>query len=90
VAHLRNCLACANRSASDLGAWWPHLVTASGSLGFLLRTTSIVLPILYIVSIAISSIGETWAYYYFMSAAESAFLALIVWHAWTWPSREGT
>jgi hypothetical protein len=49
-----------------------------------------VLPILYIVSIAISSIGETWAYYYFMSAAESAFLALIVWHAWTWPSREGT
>ena len=39
------------------------------------------LPILYIVSIAISSIGETWAYYYFMSAAESALLALIVWYA---------
>jgi hypothetical protein len=54
------------------------------------RRVNIVLPILYIVSIAISSIGETWAYYYFMSAAESAFLALIVWHAWTWPSREGT
>jgi hypothetical protein len=38
----------------------------------------------------ISSIGETWAYYYFMSAAESALLALFVWYAWTWPTREGT
>ena len=54
------------------------------------RRVNIVLPILYIVSIAISSIGETWAYYYFMSAAESALLALIVWYAWTWPTREGT
>ena len=54
------------------------------------RRVNIVLPILYIVSIAISSIGETWAYYYFMSAAEIALLALIVWYAWTWPTREGT
>ena len=54
------------------------------------RRVNIVLPILYIVSIAISSIGETWAYYYFMSAAESVLLALIVWYAWTWPTREGT
>ena len=53
------------------------------------RRINIVLPIL-IVSIAISSIGETWAYDYFMSAAESALLALIVWYAWTWPTREGT
>ena len=53
------------------------------------RRVNIVLPILYIVSIAISSIGETWAYYYFMSAAESALPALIVWYAWTWPTREG-
>jgi len=29
------------------------------------RRVNIVLPILYIVSIAISSVGETWAYYYF-------------------------
>ena len=54
------------------------------------RRVNIVLPILYIVSIAISSIGETWAYYYFMSAAEGALLALIVWYSWTWPTREGT
>jgi hypothetical protein len=54
------------------------------------RWANIVLPILYIVSIAISCIGETWAYYYFMSMAESALLVVIVWYAWTWPTREGT
>jgi len=54
------------------------------------RWANIVLPILYIVSIAISSVGETWAYYYFMSIAESALLVLIMWYAWTWPTREGT
>ena len=54
------------------------------------RWANIVLPILYIVSIAISCIGETWAYYYFMSIAESALLVVIVWYAWTWPKREGT
>ena len=54
------------------------------------RWANIVLPILYIVSIAISSVGETWAYYYFMSIAESALLVLIIWYAWTWPTRERT
>ena len=54
------------------------------------RWANIVLPILYIVSIAISCIGDTWAYYYFMSIAESALLVVIVWYAWTWPTREGT
>jgi hypothetical protein len=54
------------------------------------RWANIVLPILYIVSIAISCIGETWAYYYFMSVAECALLVVIVWYAWTWPTREGT
>jgi len=54
------------------------------------RWANIVLPILYIVSIAISCIGDRWAYYYFMSIAESALLVVIVWYAWTWPTREGT
>lgn len=54
------------------------------------RWTNIVLPILYIVSIVGTCIGETWAYYFFMSAAESVLLALIVWYAWTWPRREAT
>jgi hypothetical protein len=54
------------------------------------RWTNIVLPVLYIVSIALSAIGETWAYYYFLSIAESALLLLIIWYAWTWPTQEGT
>jgi hypothetical protein len=54
------------------------------------RWTNIVLPILYIVSIGVSAIGETSAYFIFLSLAESALLVLIVWYAWTWPKREGT
>jgi hypothetical protein len=54
------------------------------------RWTNIVLPILYVASIAASAIGETSAYYWFLSIAESALLLLIVWYAWTWPRREGT
>lgn len=49
------------------------------------RWANIVLPILYVVSILASAIGETWAYYWFLSIAESALLLLIVWYAWTWP-----
>jgi len=52
------------------------------------RWANIVMPIPYMVSIAISSIGEMWAYYYFMSIAESALLVVIVWYAWTWPTRD--
>jgi hypothetical protein len=38
-----------------------------------------------------SVIGETWAYFYFLSIVESALLLLIIWYAWTWPRhvREG-
>jgi Family of unknown function (DUF6326) len=49
------------------------------------RWTNIVLPILYIVSILASVIGETWAYFWFLSLAEIALLVLIIWHAWSWP-----
>ena len=52
------------------------------------RWINIVLPILYIVSIAVSAIGETWVYYFFLSGAESALLLLIIWYAWTWPKQE--
>jgi Family of unknown function (DUF6326) len=54
------------------------------------RWTNIVLPGLYVVSIVASAIGETSAYYWFLSICESALLLLIVWYAWTWPRREGT
>jgi hypothetical protein len=52
------------------------------------RWFNIVLPILYIASIVAAAIGEEWAYYYFLSIAESGILLLIVWYAWTWPERE--
>jgi uncharacterized protein DUF6326 len=52
------------------------------------RWTNIVLAVLYIVSIVASVIGESWAYYYFLSAAEIALLVLVVWYAWTWPTTE--
>jgi hypothetical protein len=33
---------------------------------------------------------RTSAYYWSLSITESALLLLIVWYAWTWPSRQGT
>jgi hypothetical protein len=52
------------------------------------RRVNIGLPILYVVSIVISCIGETWAYYLLLSAAECALLVLVIWYAWTWPRAE--
>jgi hypothetical protein len=52
------------------------------------RWANIVLPILYVVSIVASVIGEDWAYFFFLSAVESALLLLIIWYAWTWPRHE--
>jgi hypothetical protein len=54
------------------------------------RWINIVLPILFIVSIGVSVIGETWAYFIFLSIAEIGLLLLIVWYAWTWPGQEGS
>jgi hypothetical protein len=51
----------------------------------LTRSTNIVLGTLYAASILLSCIGESWAYYIFLSVAESALLVLVVWYAWTWP-----
>ena len=51
------------------------------------RWANVVLPILYIVSIVVSAIGDDWAYYYFLSIAESALLLVIIRYAWTWPSQ---
>jgi hypothetical protein len=51
------------------------------------RWMNIVLPILYIVSIVASLLGES-AYFIFLSIAEIALLALIIWYAWTWPTQE--
>jgi hypothetical protein len=53
----------------------------------LTRWTNMVLPVLYIASIVASVVGETWAYFYFLSVLEIALLGLIIWYAWTWPGR---
>ena len=52
------------------------------------RWTNIVLAVLYIVSIVISAIGDTSAYFLFLSAVESVLLLLVIWYAWRWPRRE--
>jgi Family of unknown function (DUF6326) len=54
------------------------------------RWANIVVPSLYVASIVASAIGETSAYYWFLSVAEGALLLLIIWYAWTWPRREAT
>jgi Family of unknown function (DUF6326) len=54
------------------------------------RWTNIVLAVLFIVSIAVSVVGETWAYFIFLSITEIGLLLLIVWYAWKWPSQEGS
>jgi hypothetical protein len=54
------------------------------------RWTNIVLPILYVVSIVASLIGEDLAYYYFLSFGEIALLLMIIRYAWTWPRQEVT
>ena len=49
------------------------------------RWANIVVPILYVVSIVASVIGEDWAYFIFLSIMECALLLLLVRYAWTWP-----
>lgn len=52
------------------------------------RWTNIILSVVYITTILLSCIGETWTYYIFLSVMESALLLLIAWFAWRWPERE--
>jgi hypothetical protein len=49
------------------------------------RTASIVLAVLYAVTIAGGAIGESNYYYILGSLAEAALLAGVVYYAWTWP-----
>jgi len=52
------------------------------------RFTNIIVSILYIVSILLSCIGETWAFYIFGSIVESLLLLLIIWFAMKWPKQK--
>jgi Family of unknown function (DUF6326) len=49
------------------------------------RWTNIVLGAAYVLSVVALTIGETWAYYIFLSIADSVLLLVIVWYAWRWP-----
>jgi hypothetical protein len=49
------------------------------------RWSNVVLAPLFVVSIVASVIGESWVYFWFLSAAEVVVLAGIAWLAWSWP-----
>jgi hypothetical protein len=49
------------------------------------RWSNIVLGGIYAVTILLSTIGEGYGYYIFLSVLEGAIALLIVWHAWRWP-----
>ena len=49
------------------------------------RWTNIVVASLFVLVTIGNTVGETWAYYWFGSAAEAMLLLSIVRYAWTWP-----
>ena len=52
------------------------------------RWANLVISVAYFATIVLSAIGETWAYYIFLSLAESVLTLLIAWHAWKWPQQQ--
>ena len=50
------------------------------------RTVNIVVSFLYLTTIVVSCIGETWVYYLLGSLVEVMLLAVIARTAWRWPS----
>jgi hypothetical protein len=51
------------------------------------RWVNIVLGVVYAVTILLSTIGEDYVYYFFLSFLEGAIALLIVWCAWKWPEQ---
>ena len=49
------------------------------------RIVNIVVSLLYMISVIVSCIGETWTYYILGSVVEAILLAAIARVAWTWP-----
>ncbi|MGB8651914.1 MAG: DUF6326 family protein [Mycobacteriales bacterium] len=54
------------------------------------RISNITVSLLYSVSVAVSCIGETWAYYLIGSVVEVVLLAAIARTAWKWPAQAGS
>jgi hypothetical protein len=51
------------------------------------RVTNIVVSLTYVVSDAVTIIGETWIYYILGTVVETMLLLAIARVAWTWPRR---
>jgi hypothetical protein len=51
------------------------------------RWSNIVLGGIYAATILLSTIGEDYVYYFFLSILETAVALLIVWFAWKWPEQ---
>jgi hypothetical protein len=51
------------------------------------RPANLVVGVVYLVSIVVSVIGESWAYFVIGSIVEIALLLAIVAVAWSWPRR---
>ena len=52
------------------------------------RWANLIIGVAYFATIVLSAIGETWAYYIFLSLAEAVLTLLIAWHAWKWPQQQ--
>jgi hypothetical protein len=52
------------------------------------RWANLIISVAYFATIVLSAIGETWAYYIFLSLAEAVLTLLIAWHAWKWPQQQ--
>lgn len=50
------------------------------------RVVNIVVAAIYVVTIALTIPGESWAYYVVGSITEVALLLAVAWKAWTWPT----
>jgi hypothetical protein len=51
------------------------------------RPANIVLSIVYAASILLFCVGESYAYYIFLSVLECVLLLAIAWYAWKWPKQ---
>lgn len=49
------------------------------------RVTQLVVAPLYLLSIVVACLGETWVYFLLGSGVEILLLALMIWLAFTWP-----
>jgi hypothetical protein len=52
------------------------------------RWANLIISVAYFATIVLSAIGETWAYYIFLSLAEAVLTLLIAWHALKWPQQQ--